>query len=916
MDLIYNIIISPLEYIIENLYVFFYYINEINLTGTLFFISMCVTLMCLPFYLRAEEISKEEDKKLLRIKPYVDKIKRNFKGDEQFFMLKTLYRQHNYNPVMSLRNSFSLLLQIPFFIVAYKFFSTNQFSIYSWGLINDLSYELSNIIGLKIRVLPILMTLINVISCEMYVKSSNIKARLQPYGLALFFLIILYDSPQTLVLYWTFNNFFYLLKNLFLKDNPKFFLLSLLTLGIIVYYSCSYYYNLEIIYFIIHITLYVIVPALIIYFIYKYVKNNYDNVANALKISTDLPTLKMILLPCIGLILLQGLIIPINLFSSDLSLFILEFYNTKNLLSVILKNIYSFVGLYLFWGIITFFIVKKEYRVYYTIALLSLYLFSLFNYLNVNSDLGKLDTNLYFSNNTAINSFFGSNFSQISNGLLFLMILCLLLFLLKKTLIKPIVFFMFSLILTETVVSGIYLHKFINKAYLIENIQKTENQFANTSINLSKNGKNVIMIFLDAFIGGFMPIILEEKPELKNTYSGFTFYPNTVTFYTGTVLGYPPCVGGYEYTPTIMRKLKGNAFYKKWLEASLMLLTLFKSNDYISTVVDPVGNFDINLNFGFNKSFSDIYKSKGINYIKMAGKYNEFFKFQKKELKDKDTLKIIQKKIYMYSFFNISANACKATIYDNGHYLISEQRDKNKDFYNTDNYFISNYSSLSYLKNVTKAVSTSQNTFTLINNELSHAAHFLQYPNYEYSSNEVTNTGPNRFVDDESFKSYHCAMASIMLVGNFLEYLKENGLYDNSRIIIFADHGKENITIPNYTKFQNENVVPYNPLLMFKDFNHKYELKSDNIFMTNADIPSLATNELINNAKNPFTNKIIYNIDNKNNGVDIFIGLDYFNMSHFDSNKIVITNSENYKRVNNDIFDETNWKDVKNSENK
>lgn len=187
MDLIYNIIISPLEYIIENLYVFFYYINEINLTGTLFFISMCVTLMCLPFYLRAEEISKEEDKKLLKIKPYVDKIKRNFKGDEQFFMLKTLYRQQKYSPIMAIRNSFSLLLQIPFFIVAYNFFSTNQFSLNSWGLVNDLSYELSDLIGFKIRILPIFMTLINIISCEIYIKSNSFKARLQQYGLAFFF---------------------------------------------------------------------------------------------------------------------------------------------------------------------------------------------------------------------------------------------------------------------------------------------------------------------------------------------------------------------------------------------------------------------------------------------------------------------------------------------------------------------------------------------------------------------------------------------------------------------------------------------------------------------------------------------------------------------------------------------------------
>ena len=117
--ILYSIIISPLEYIIENLFSIFYYSFQLELGSSIFFISFAVTIMCLPFYNRADKIRKEEDEKFAELKPYVDKIKKNFKGDEQFFMLQTLYRQHNYSPIMALRNSFSLLLQIPFFIAAY-----------------------------------------------------------------------------------------------------------------------------------------------------------------------------------------------------------------------------------------------------------------------------------------------------------------------------------------------------------------------------------------------------------------------------------------------------------------------------------------------------------------------------------------------------------------------------------------------------------------------------------------------------------------------------------------------------------------------------------------------------------------------------------------------------------------------------
>ena len=41
---------------------------------------------------------------------------------------------------------------------------------------------------------------------------------------------------------------------------------------------------------------------------------------------------------------------------------------------------------------------------------------------------------------------------------------------------------------------------------------------------------------------------------------------------------------------------------------------------------------------------------------------------------------------------------------------------------------------------------------------------------------------------------------------------------------------------------------------MVKDFNSRGSLKTDHTFMTNADTPYLATKDVIDGAKNPFTN--------------------------------------------------------------
>ncbi len=238
MIFFYKLIISPLEYIIENLFSLFFYALEFNIGIAIFTISFCVTLLSLPFYCRADKIRKEEDEKFSKIKPYADKIKKNFKGDEQFFLLQTLYRQHDYNPIMALRNSFSLLLQIPFFIAAYHFFSNLElFNGYSCFIIKDLSKPdmLLNISGFNINVLPILMTIINLFSCELYIKTKGFKERIQPYSFALIFLILLYNSPSGLVLYWTNNNFLYLLKNKYMDANPKKFWWVLFFYGLILY---------------------------------------------------------------------------------------------------------------------------------------------------------------------------------------------------------------------------------------------------------------------------------------------------------------------------------------------------------------------------------------------------------------------------------------------------------------------------------------------------------------------------------------------------------------------------------------------------------------------------------------------------------------------------------------------------------
>ena len=58
------------------------------------------------------------------------------------------------------------------------------------------------------------MTLINIVSIVIYTRGAPLKEKLQLGAMALIFLVLLYDSPSGLVIYWTMNNVFSLVKNI------------------------------------------------------------------------------------------------------------------------------------------------------------------------------------------------------------------------------------------------------------------------------------------------------------------------------------------------------------------------------------------------------------------------------------------------------------------------------------------------------------------------------------------------------------------------------------------------------------------------------------------------------------------------------------------------------------------------------
>ena len=187
------------------------------------------------------------------------------------------------------------------------------------------------------------------------------------------------------------------------------------------------------------------------------------------------------------------------------------------------------------------------------------------------------------------------------------------------------------------------------------------------------------------------------------------------------------------------------------------------------------------------------------------------------------------------------------------------------------------------LKELTDISDSEKNTFTVFNSDAIHI---------------------NIYSKDFSKEHYSMEKFAFEAIGDYLNYLKENVVYDNTRIIIVSDHGEYNV--PNNSIAQK--YTRFNPLLFVKDFNAKGEYTVNNEFMTNADTSIMAVKDVIQNPVNPFSKKDIRNFVNKKK-IGIYESEAFFPVGIGASE--CIKSDFNYIEVKQDIFKDENWSGIK-----
>ncbi len=865
IQIFYYIFLMPLQMLFEAVYNIAYHLIG-NPGITIIAFSLVMNLLVLPLYKRADALQEEERKIEAKLSKGVQHIKKTFRGDEQMMMLQTYYRQNNYKPSYALRGAASLLLEIPFFIVAYRFLSNlSMLQGCHFGPITDLGKPdgLLTIFGITINLLPIIMTAINCISTYIFTKGYTPKTKIQLYAMAAFFLVFLYNSPSGLVFYWTLNNIFSLVKTIFYKlKNPKRILAILVAVFGVGFIALGLTLGarktIKWVIFLCAIGVLMLLGSL-----WWLLRSKVGKDKGSIKILKEhISTPKIFFAGAAFMALLTGLAIPSAVIAASPQEFIVQ-GQLSNPLIYLEASILLSVGTFILWFGIFYFLADTSGRSYLELGIWVLCGISVANYMFFGRNLGLISDMLQYEKGMSF------TYKQQLLNIAVLLGIIIIMWLFYRSLKKR-VFDILIIASLALCTMGVFNAVKIQRS--VSQVSATEDVGDKPLHALSRNGKNVIVLMLDRAIGEYIPYIMNEKPELKEKLDGFTYYSNTISFAPSTSLGSPALFGGYEYTTVEMNKRDNEKLVSKHNEALKLMPVVFSENDYKVTVCQPpVANYNWVPDLSIYDDYPDI---KAYNVI---GNYS----------KD-DANRIIEgnkRNFFALGITKIAPLFTQTILYQDGRYNCSTQVGTLKGMTQTvtDNLhanglnavFLNNYNVLKKLPTIITTTDDSENTFLIMVNEITHRDCLLQLP--EYTPSEVVdntayedqlkngytiNNQTLKMENAEQIKQYHVFMAGMLKLGEWFDYLRKEGVYDNTRIIIVADHGRNMGQIKEATiDVGAENLFDteaFRPLLMVKNFNQTGFTTSDE-FMTNADTPTLAFKDLIDNPINPFTNKKIDN---------------------------------------------------------
>lgn len=294
-----------------------------------------------------------------------------------------------------------------------------------------------------------------------------------------------------------------------------------------------------------------------------------------------------------------------------------------------------------------------------------------------------------------------------------------------------------------------------------DGIKKNDFIIKATSKNLGSysQDKNFIIILLDTVDSRSFYRGITNNKEFKNTFNDFSYYPDTMSGHTYTWESLPLILTGSFYqNDEPIREYSTKAYKDSYLFKSLRDKG-YDLNVYSSLLYDDISALNIS-------NFIDVtaYNTGGIiaQFAKQELKYT-LYKYLPYFLKKYSSIETLS--------WNIDVDNVKNQSYDMG--VFNDYINKND-----------------------KIVDSDKKVFKFIHLEGGH------YP-FHY----------NKKLENYDGNYQDMIEASLTLTNNYLNYLKKNEVYDNSVIVVMADHGYD---------LEGGDIGRQNPILFIKGINEHH----------------------------------------------------------------------------------------------
>ena len=301
------------------------------------------------------------------------------------------------------------------------------------------------------------------------------------------------------------------------------------------------------------------------------------------------------------------------------------------------------------------------------------------------------------------------------------------------------------------------------------------------NINTYSENENFIIFLLDAVDSRTFYKVLNTNDEYKDIFDDFTYYPDTMSTYPFTRDSIPFILSGVWNN----NEDEFKDYYVKSMNKSPLLKNLYDEkydvNIYDTDILYNSKNAEKIKNLSFSSDYDEMkFKRQELKYVLF-----KYLPFYLKKYSKIDTLNFNGTKLSIDGVFDLSDTTF------NSEYMNDFKTSKN-------------------------------NQFKFIHLEGAHVPF-----NLDKDLNRISGGTYDQKVE-----------SNIVLTGKFLSYLKKNNVYDNSNIIVMADHGYNML----------EAIGRQNPILFIKGKNEKHDLKISDKAISYDDLQS-AYSDLLDHEK-------------------------------------------------------------------